>query len=48
MVHFAAAHARLLRERNTNIDHLTTNIRKNRHFERILMEIMTYEEGGPL
>ena len=45
MVHFAAAHARLLRERNTNIDHLTTNIRKNRHFERILMEIMTYEEG---
>lgn len=45
MGHFAAAHARLLRERNTNIDHLTTNIRKNRHFERILMEIMTYEEG---
>ena len=45
MVHFTEAHARLLRERNTNIDHLTTNIRKNRHFERILMEIMTYEEG---
>ncbi len=45
MEHFAAAHTRLLRERNTNIDHLTTNIRKNRHFERILMEIMTYEEG---
>lgn len=43
--HFAEGHARLLRERNTNIDHLTTNIRKNRHFERILMEIMTYEEG---
>ena len=43
--HFTAAHQRLLLEKNTNIEHLTTNIRKSRQFERLLMEIMTYEEG---
>ena len=43
--HFTAAHKRLLLEKNTNIEHLTTNIRKSRQFERLLMQIMTYEEG---
>ena len=45
MHHFTAAHQKLLLETNTNIEHLTTNIRKNRQFESLLMEIMTYEEG---
>ena len=43
--HFLQAHTQLLRERNINIQHLTTNIRRNRHFERILIDIMSYEEG---
>ena len=43
--HFLQAHTRLLRERNTNIQHLTTNIRRDRRFQRILMDIMSYEEG---
>ena len=33
MPHFAAAHIQLLDERNTNIEHLLTNIRKDRRFE---------------
>ena len=45
MTHFTTAHARLLRERNTNIDHLTTNIRKDPRFERMLMHIMARDEG---
>ena len=45
MVHFAAAHAQLLHERNTNIEHLTTNIRKNPRFESVLMRIMARDEG---
>ena len=45
MSHFTTAHKRLLLEKNTNIEHLTTNIRKSRQFERLLMQIMTYEEG---
>ncbi|MDE0010148.1 MAG: AAA-like domain-containing protein [Candidatus Poribacteria bacterium] len=45
MTHFALAHARLLRERNTNIVHLTTNIRKDPHFEKTLMRIMAHDEG---
>ncbi len=45
MHHFTAAHQKLLLETNTNIAHLTTNVRKNRQFESLLMEIMTYEEG---
>ena len=33
MVHFSAAHTQLLDERNINIEHLLTNIRKDRRFE---------------
>ena len=47
MVHFAQALTQLLRERNTNIDHLLTNIRKERQFENFLMRIACYEKGIP-
>ena len=43
--HFATAHTQLLRERNTNIDHLTTNIRRDPRFESVLMQIMARDEG---
>ena len=45
MDHFTTAHTQLLRGRNINIQHLTTNIRRDRRFESILMDIMSYEEG---
>ncbi len=45
MSHFTMAHTQLLRERNTNIDHLTTNIRRDPRFERMLMRIMERDEG---
>ena len=45
MGHFAQALTQLLRERNTNIDHLLTNIGKNRRFETLLMKIISYERG---
>jgi hypothetical protein len=45
MVHFTQAHTRLLRERNTNIDHLLSNIRNDPRFESILMNIVSYEKG---
>ena len=45
MTHFLKAHIQLVRGRNVNIQHLTTNIRRDRRFERILMNIMAYEEG---
>ncbi len=45
MEHFIQAHTRLLRERNTNIDHLITNIRREPRFEDILMKITSYEKG---
>ena len=45
LAHFTTAYTRLVRGRNTNIVHLTTNVRRNRRFERILMDIMSYEEG---
>ena len=45
MAHFARAHRHLLGEANTNIDHLTTNIRKDRRFESILMRIASYDKG---
>ena len=47
MVHFSKAHTQLLRERNTNIEHLLTNIHRNRQFERLLMRIASYERGLP-
>ena len=45
MTHFSEAHIQLLDERNTNIEHLLTNIRKNRRFETILMQIVSYENS---
>ena len=45
MAHFSAAHTQLLRGRNTNIEHLTTNIRRNPRFESVLMRIMARDEG---
>lgn len=45
MVHFSEAHIKLLRERNTNIDHLITNIRRDRRFERLLMKITSSDES---
>ena len=43
--HFSEAHIQLLREGHTNIDHLITNIRKDRRFETLLMKIASYDEG---
>ena len=45
MTHFAKAHAQLLHERNTNIEHLTTNIRRDPRFESLLMRIMGRDDG---
>ena len=45
LAHFSEAHIKLLDERNTNIEHLLTNIRKNRRFEIILMQIVSYENS---
>lgn len=45
MSHFTMAHTQLLRERNTNIDQLTTNIRRDPRFESVLMQIMARDEG---
>ncbi len=45
MAHFLKAHIQLVRGRNINIQHLTTNIRRDRRFEKILMNIMAYEES---
>ena len=45
MEHFSNAHAQLLREQNRNIQHLLTNIRRDPRFERILMEITSYDKG---
>ena len=45
MEHFSKAHIQLLREGHTNIDHLITNIHKDRQFEALLMKIASYDEG---
>ena len=45
MEHYAKAHRQLLGERNTNIEHLVTNIRRDRRFEAFLMKIASYDEG---
>ena len=45
MKHFSKAHAQLLRGRNTNLEHLVTNIRRDRRFEALLMKIASYDEG---
>ena len=44
-IHFSTAHTQLLRGRNTNIQHLTTNIRRDPRFESMLMRIMAREKG---
>jgi len=45
MEHFSKAHVKLLRERNTNIDHLITNVRRDRRFEALLMKIASYDDS---
>ncbi len=45
MEHFSGARIQLLREGHTNIDHLITNIRRDRRFEALLMKIASYDEG---
>ena len=45
MTHFTKAYEQLLEEDNSNLTHLLTNIRKDRRFETLLMDIMSYEEG---
>ena len=45
MAHFSNAHTRLLREQNRNVQHLLTNIRRDLRFERILMQISSYDKG---
>ena len=43
MEDFLEAYARILIERNTNIDHVITNIRREPNFEKILMRIAFHE-----
>ena len=47
MAHFSDAHGQLLEERNTNIEHLLTNIRKDPRFQTLLMRIVSYEDSVP-
>lgn len=47
IAHFAKAHAQLLEENNTNLTHLVTNLRRDRRFETLLMQITASEEGVP-
>ena len=44
MHHFSEAYKQLLKERNTNISHLVTNIKRDPRFEKLLMRITFYEE----
>ena len=45
--HFSKAHSHLIRERNTNLTHLVTNIRRDKRFETLLMRIASYDKGIP-
>ena len=45
--HFSKAHSQLIRERNTNLTHLVTNIRRDKQFETLLMRIASYDKGIP-
>ena len=45
MNHFSVALVHILDENNTNLTHLTTNIRRNPRAESLLMRIMLYDEG---
>ena len=44
-LHFSDAHTQILREQNVNIQHLTTNIRRDKRFESMLMKIMARDQG---
>ena len=46
LAHFAKAHTAILEEINVNIEHLTTNIRRDRRFESFLMELATSEKSS--
>ena len=45
MIHLSDALIQLLDENNTNLTHLTTNIRRNPRAESLLMQIMLHDEG---
>ena len=45
MSHFSQSHEQLLSERNTNISHLITNVRRDPRFEKMLMRIAFYQES---
>lgn len=47
MKHFSHALQLLSEERNTNIEHLLTNIRKDPRFQTILMRVVSYENSVP-
>ena len=47
MTHFSQAHGQLMNERNTNIEHLLTNIRRDPRFQTVLMRIVSYENSVP-
>ena len=47
IAHFAKVYTYLLREANTNIDHLRTNVRRDRRFGDILMQTASYDRGLP-
>ena len=47
LAHFSAAHIQLMDERNTNIEHLLTNIRKDPRFQTVLMRIISHENSVP-
>ena len=46
MDNFLTAHAHILHERNVNIQHLITNVRRDPRFKSILMKIVSYESGA--
>ena len=43
--HFTKAYTLLVEEDNTNLSHLITNVRKDRRYERLLMNILSSDEG---
>ena len=45
--HFEIAYKKILTEQNVHISHLTTNIRRDARFERMLMRIILNEQGLP-
>ncbi len=47
MTHFSEGYELFLDERNTNIEHLLTNIRKDPRFQTLLMRIVSYENSVP-